>query len=74
MEEAGSSGRPIWHCATLLRNTSLDALLDEASQVQYGIVDMLDSSRWSRVVRRDLLKARSLSAQECEDARRGGGS
>lgn len=74
MEEAGSSGGRLWHCATLLRNTSLDALLDEASQVQYGIVDMLDSSRWSRVVRRDLLKARSLSALECEDARRGGGS
>jgi len=52
-----------------LRLVHLEALLNEA---QYGIVDLLDSDRWSRVSSRDQLEAREALALDCEEAARGG--
>ena len=52
-----------------LRLVHLEALLNEA---QYGIVDLLDSDRWSRVSSRDMLEAREALALDCEEAARGG--
>jgi hypothetical protein len=52
-----------------LRLVHLEALLNEA---QYGIVDLLDSDRWSRVSIRDMLEAREALALDCEEAARGG--
>jgi hypothetical protein len=55
-----------------LRLAHLEALLNEAYQAQYGIVDLLDSDRWSRVSSRDQLEAREALALDCEEAARGG--